>query len=310
MKREFFLILISVCIFIAINTIFYFTIYNQQLDFQTGLLARQARVCGNTIEREGQQFENELNSIPYQDDFSKLFSDEEIKQRGSINLQKLYTGFSQLINKITVYDDHNNVYSLILDAKNNFVSDYYESQRQTPLIDRDQLIDNQDKYMLSIPGFNKTGHVQSNILVDINFTRFVDAIFERYTLEQILWHCLISDEGELISTASSDITIPEGDLKRIGSDIREESEGVFIHTILVDSIPTKVVSAYYPVHLVKRNLGIIFSIKSDLFLQSIIIKFIIITVCSLILLALFLCLKPSMYSPWDSYYLIPMEACK
>jgi len=97
MKRGFFFILIGVCLFIAINTISYFTIYNQQLDFQTELLARQARVCGNTIEREGQQFENELNSIPYQDDFTKLFSDEEIKQRGSINLQILHEYLTQCV---------------------------------------------------------------------------------------------------------------------------------------------------------------------------------------------------------------------
>ena len=288
MKRKCFYIFFSIFLFIAINTVFYFTIYNQQLDFQTELLARQVRVCGNTIEREGMQFENELNSIPYQDDFTKLFSDEEIKQRGSVNLQKLYSGFSPLINKITVYDDQHNVYSLILDVKNNFVSDYYESQHQVPLIARDQLIDSHDKYNLSIPGFNKDGTVRSNIRVDINFTRFVEAIFERYTLENILWHCLISDKDELISSATNDITIPVGDLKRIGSDIREESEGFMIHTVLIDSIPTKVVSAYYPVRLVKRNLGIIFSIKSDLFLQSIIIKFIIISLFSILLLVLLL----------------------
>ena len=109
MNKTFFLILISVFLFIGINTIFYFTIYNQQLDFQTELLFRQISLCGNTIEQEGQRFENELNSIPYQDDFSKLFSDEDIKERGAINLRKLFTGYSQLINKITVFDNHNNL---------------------------------------------------------------------------------------------------------------------------------------------------------------------------------------------------------
>ena len=110
MNKEFFLILFSVFLFVAVNTIFYFQILNRQLDFQTELLTRQTQICGNTIEQEGQMFENELNSIPYQNDFTRLFTDEEIKQSGSVNLQKLYTGYSELIDKITVYDNFNNVY--------------------------------------------------------------------------------------------------------------------------------------------------------------------------------------------------------
>ncbi len=288
MSRTFVFILISVFGFIGVNTVLYFSIFNQQLEFQTQLLELQAQLCGNTIEQEGLRFENELNSIPYQDDFTKLFSDEEIKLRGSTNLQKLYTGYHHLINKITVYDNHSNVYSLILDSKNNFVSDYYESQQQVALHQRDQLLTEGEKCILTIPGFDKNGVVQSNIMVDMNITRFVEDIFERYALEHILWQSLISEDYNLISTARSNIGMDEGDLKRIGSDIREEVQGNMVHTILVDSIPTRVVSVYYPVRLVKQNLGIIFSIKTGLFLRSIIIKIVLITICSLVLLAFLL----------------------
>jgi len=90
MNRTPFIILASVLAFVAINTACYITIYNQQLEFQTELISRQIKVCGNMIEQEGFLFENELNSIPYQNDFSRLFTDEEIKQQGSIHLQQLY----------------------------------------------------------------------------------------------------------------------------------------------------------------------------------------------------------------------------
>ncbi|MFC2116427.1 ATP-binding protein, partial [Bacteroidota bacterium] len=288
MIKSFHLILISSILFIGINTVLYFSIYNQQLDFQTEILARQTQLCGNTIEQEGQQFENELNSIPYQDDFSKLFNDDNIKERGAINLRKLYTGYNQLINKITVFDNHNNVFGLILDAKNNFVSDYYESQQQVPLNGRDQLSEDQGKYQLSIPGFDATGTVQTNILVDVNYQRFVNDIFERFRLDNILWQFLITEDGELISMKDSIINIPEGVLKRIGAAIQELEEGSMVHTVSVDGELEGVVSVYYPVRLVKRDLGIIFSIKTDLFLRSIIIKIILITLCSLLLLALLL----------------------
>ncbi len=280
--------MISVLVFVGINTVFYITIFNQQLEFQTELISQQTQVCGRMIEQEGFLFENELNSIPYQNDFTRLFTDEKIKQQGSVHLQQLYTGYADLINKITVYDNSANVYSLILDYKDNFVSDYYESQRQITLNERDELIKDNGEFVLAIPGFDNEGKVQSNILINLNFERFVQAIFERYALEQTLWQTLVTAEGEIIATSEEHIQIPEADMSRISSNILEEEEGAFVHTINIDSIPTRVVSVYYPIRLVKRDLGIIFSMKTDLFLQSIVIKITSISVLSLILIFLLL----------------------
>lgn len=288
MSRNFYIILFSTFLFIGINTVFYFTIFRQQRDFQTELLTRQTRICGSTLEQEGLQFENELNSIPYQDDFTRLFTDEEIKQHGSQNLQKLYGGYSPLINKITVYDNQNNVYSLIMDRRGDFVSDYYESQQQTLLQERDELVETGDRFLLTIPGFDESGKVKSNILVDLNYTRFINEILERYALENILWYYLVSEDGRLISSSGTNLAVPGNDLNKIGSAIKSESEGSILQTIIIDSVSTQVVSAYYPVRLVKRNLGIVFSIKTDLFLKSILIKTILITFFSLLLLTLVL----------------------
>ena len=280
MNRTFLIILISIFLFIGINTIFYFTIFNQQLDFQTDLLARQTRLCGSTIEQGGMNFENELNAIPFADDFSELFTNTEIRERGAENLQKLYTRNSELINKITVFNNENNVYSLILDRKGYFVTDYYESQEQTILRERDELIFDQDKFFLSIPDFDENGIVRSNIVVEINFTLYVNSIFEKYRLENTIWQWMVSDAGELIATAETNLNIPLNDLKRIGSDVIKGEESSMVHSIDVEGSPTRVVSVYYPIRLVKRDLGIIFSIKADLFLRSILIKFSIISIFS------------------------------
>ncbi len=288
MNRTFFIILISIFLFIGINTVFYFTIFNQQLDFQTDLLTMQTRLCGSTIEQGGLNFENELNAIPFADDFIDLLNNEEVREHGAENLQKLYARYGDLINKITVFDNENNVYSLILDRKGDFVSDYYESQEQTKLRERDELIYDQEKYSLSIPDFDESGIVRSNIVVEINFTRFVNSIFEKYSLENTLWQWMVTDEGALIATAESNLNIPLNDLKRIGSDIVADEENSMVHSIEVDGSPTKVISVYYPIRLVKKNLAVIFSIKTDLFLQSIIRKITIISLFSLALLALLL----------------------
>jgi CheY-like chemotaxis protein/signal transduction histidine kinase len=288
MNLTFIIILISIFLFIGINTVFYITIFNQQLDFQTDLLARQTRLCGSTMEQGGMNFENDLNAIPFAEDFTYLFSNEEIRERGIENLQKLYTKYADLIDKITVLDNENNVYSLILDRRGNFVSDYYESQEQTILREREALIYDQEKYSLSIPVFDENGMVSSNIVVEVNFARYINSIFEKYRLENTLWQWTVTDEGRLIATAETDLSIPSHDLKIIGTDIIEGEESSMVHSIDVNQSTTRVVSVYYPIRLVKRDLGIIFSIKTDLFLRSIITKFSIISLSSLALIALLL----------------------
>jgi len=288
MKKTYLIILISSIAFIAINTIFYFTIYNQQLDFQTGLLTRQTLLCGSGIEQDGQNFENELNYIPFADDFSRLFTDDGVRERGAENLQKLITKYSTLIRKVTVFDNNNNVYSLILDLKKNFVSDYYEAQHQPELRERDQLIIEDDKYLLSIPDFDDNGIVRSNIEIDLDYESFINSVFEKYLLEETTWPWLVSENGELLASAGKNIQISHGDLSKVAKNILEGTEGWMTHSILVDSTAAKVVSVYYPIRLVKRDLAIVFSMKTDIFLRTIIIKFVIITICSIVLLALLL----------------------
>ncbi len=233
-------------------------------------------------------FENELNAIPFADDFNELFTNIEIRERGVENLQKLYARNSELINKITVFDNENNVYSLILDRKGDFVTDYYESQEQSILRERDELIFDKEKYSLLIPDFDENGVVRSNIIVELNFTRYVNSIFEKYRLENTMWQWMVTDSGELIATAEINLDIPANDLKKIGAEVINGEENSMVHSIAVEGSPIKVVSVHYPIRLVKRDLGIIFSIKTDLFLRSIIIKFTIITIFSVALLALLL----------------------
>jgi hypothetical protein len=175
MKNTFYIIIVSVLVFIAINTIFYFKIYTDQRDFQTNLLLHQIGICGNTIERYGMNFENEVNYILYSENITQLFNDPNIKERGSKNLELFYSKYSDIINNINIYGDQKNVYSLIFDKKNNFVSDYYESQQQIPLFDRDRLYFDNGQYHFAIPVF-KDNKVHSNIVIGVDFTRYIETI--------------------------------------------------------------------------------------------------------------------------------------
>lgn len=287
MKKTFYIILISVFAFIVLNTIFYLKIYKDQKDFQTELLLHQIRICGNTIEQYGLNFENEVNYILYSENINQLFTDPDIKERGLKNLDLFYSKYSSLINKITIYGDQKNVYSLILDKKNNFVSDYYESQQQIPLLDRDKLFIENGNYHYVIPVF-KENQVHSNIVIGIDFFRYIGTVFDQYKLENTTLQWMITEEEKLESILDDNLIIDSLDLNYISGQILDGNEGALVHNLKIDGQNNKVISVFYPIRLIRRNLGIIFSIKTVSFLQPVIRKIILITIASLLLMALIL----------------------
>jgi CheY-like chemotaxis protein/signal transduction histidine kinase len=287
MKNTFYIIIVSVLVFIAINTIFYFKIYTDQRDFQTNLLLHQIGICGNTIERYGMNFENEVNYILYSENITQLFNDPNIKERGSKNLELFYSKYSDIINNINIYGDQKNVYSLIFDKKNNFVSDYYESQQQIPLFDRDRLYFDNGQYHFAIPVF-KDNKVHSNIVIGIDFTRYIESVFEQYKLENSKFQWTLSDKKEVKLSSNNSFVVDSTDLNFIYNQILEGNEGSLVHKANIDGKKIKIISVYYPVRLIRRDFGIIFSLETSSFLLPIFLKILIITIASLLLLSIIL----------------------
>jgi len=128
-------------------------------------------------------------------------------------------------------------------------------------------------------------------LLDTNYPRYINTVFEKYLLEGTTYPWMVSENGELLADAEHGINISQGDLDRVAASIDNESQGWFVHSIEIDSVPAKVVSIYYPVRFIKRDLVLVFSMKTDIFLKNNLVKIVIITICSLLLLALLLYLN-------------------
>ncbi len=287
MNKTFLIILVAVLIFIGVNSFFYIRIFREQRDFQAELLTQQIRICGSTIEQNGMNFESEVNYILFSDNISMLFSDSEVKERSSKNLELFYSKYENLINYINIFDNNYNVYRLLKDKVNNYVSDFYESQRQETLAKRDMLKEDEGRFLYTVPIF-QDNEVTSNIIININFEKYINTVFDQYRLENTLWQWILTEDGELTGSQANSLGINEREIERISNDILEGNEGTIVHTIQIDGEPVRVISVYYPISLIRKEFGIVFSMKSDLFLRSIISKTIIITAASLLLLALIL----------------------
>jgi len=76
-----------------------------------------------------------------------------------------------LINYINIFDNNYNVYRLLKDKVNNYVSDYYISQRQETLAKRDMLNEDNGRFLYTVPIF-QDNEVMSNIIININFEQY------------------------------------------------------------------------------------------------------------------------------------------
>lgn len=304
MGRTFIIILIAVSIFIGVNSLFYFQIYKQQLNFQTQLLNQQISICGATIEQIGMDFESEVNYILFSNNISLLFSDSEGKERNLKNIELFYTKYEDLIGSINIYNDNNQVYRLFKDKVNNYVNDFYESQRQVTLEKRDVLKEQDGQYQLIVPVFHDN-QVYSNIVISVDYDKYINTVFDQYRLKNTLWQWYITDEGILSSTHPANVVIHQRDIEKITNDILEGNTGSMVHVIKISGEPVDVISVYYPINLIRRDFGIVFSMKSDLFLRLIIQKLLIITIASLVMLILILyiyfrlCKARSKYTSYD-----------
>ncbi len=281
MKKIYFLVSIVVVIIIAINIYFYTEIYKQQLYFQKELIQKQVNVCGVNIERTGSGFESDINGILFSDDLTKIFISDI--SEGLRRIEVFYTKYDNLIDNIKVFDNKNNVYSIYRDVKENFITDHYISQRRRKLLEKEDLFSERGVFYYSVPYFQDNEAI-INVQIQLKFREYFDAVFQQYYLGNSLWQWLIDNEGNVISQNLTSDSLAIGSKAEITSKVLQGHEDFLNHEIYLDGEKEEVISAWYPVRLLKKDFGIVFSLRTDEFLKQIIRNTIIISAISFVLL--------------------------
>ena len=281
MKKIYALISFVIITIIGINVLYYRDIYKQQLYFQKDLISKQVEICGTNIEKTGYSFESDINYILFTDDLSLIFDNN--LSSGIQRIKLFYIKYENLIDNIKVYDDNNNVYSIYRDIKGNFITDHYVSQRQRQLIEKENLFQERNEFYYSVPYFNNN-EIKGNIQIKLKFVEFFKDVFEQYHLGGSLWQWLINSQGEIISqnlTSDSVIISKKDD---ITSKLVQGLEGFIKHDITIHNREEEIISAFYPVRILKKDFGIVFSLRTDVILRIIIRKTLIISAFSFVLL--------------------------
>ncbi len=270
-----FLVLLNIFSFLSIN--------NRFVNFLNSSLAQQTNLCGNYMENTLIDFESDLNRLPFEYQFSIIFKDNEELDKTNRSLQVFYSQYRNLISNIYIFDNERNYFGLYINEKEQFVVDTFPRQRQAKLSPRHKVEFKEGAYLYHYPYFDND-EVAGNIIVEVDFENFSNSIFKLYPLGKTMsWQWIVNGEGEILGESfpysANEIT----NFDQIVDSINMESEGIIHHTLL-DSLghKEKVYSAYYPLSIFNRSLGIVFSASQDVFNKFFINRNLRITITSLI----------------------------
>lgn len=283
MKKSIIIAGISALLIILINILAFRSMYQNQITYQKNILFSQADLCGSNIESVVQRFESDLNYILFSDDVSELFREHAESSNSLRKLELFYSSYTDLIKNIDIYDNNKNVFNLFKDKK--FISDKYIAQRQRKLVAKEQIRIRDNEYHYHIPVFNEN-LVYGNIVVSINLTEYLLKELSKFYVNGVCYQWVIDpvSGGYATNFPGNDLIIK--DYSQIIDNLKNDLEGLSIHTIENDSTTTDAITAYKPISVLDHKFGIAFTFNNEFFIGEIFSKVAIVGGLSLLLFLL------------------------
>jgi PAS domain S-box-containing protein len=128
--------------------------------------------------------------------------------------------------------------------------------------------------------------VAANVVVTTDLVNYIEENFNRYYIEKSQWQWLIDTDGKVAaSNIGGEMFKAEG-IEDIKVNIAQGFEGFIKHEILIDQQEHNVLSAYYPIHVLNKKYGIIFTLNTEIILNQIYQKAVLINSLSFGILVL------------------------
>lgn len=288
MKRLYSLFLLIVAILVLVNVFFYLHIYRQQLDYQKDLLLKQTQICGWEIERKVSDFQNELHRILFTKNINDFFTDHNSKINVSRQLEVLFSKYSNLVSSVQVYNGSNQVYSLSKDRSNMILSDEYQVRTQKSLYNREHFERKNGDWIYVLPSFSEGNRVVLNVQATLNIDHLAKNIFENYHLEDTQWQALIDNDGTIRLHNHSSEEIRFQQIESITNNLFDGKDGSILQSVYLSRGKEKVLTAFYPVIVFTEEIGILFSIKTDKIITSVILNIIMLASATFLILIVIL----------------------
>jgi len=264
MKKLYLVIVLAILTVVGVNFVFFFKFKKNIIEYQKYILTEQVLLCGSHIEKTISSYENDLTRILFSNIklVPEIFNNDLAFIDISTSLQGLYSKNRNLISNISVYDNKNAYLGMYLKDNDEIVIDTFPRQSNNVLQTKDIIIKHKGYYNSYFPFF-KDNVLTGNIVVEINLEKYLNSIFSLFRLEGLQWQWLTSSSNQIMMCNFPD-SIFIGDMEKISNSIDSEEEFVMEHYCSDESgVKRHVISAVYPLNVLNKDLGIVFTIETD-----------------------------------------------
>jgi signal transduction histidine kinase/CheY-like chemotaxis protein len=282
MRRITVIAYIAAFLILAVNALFYRSLYNHQIEYISKMLDRQARIVGTEMEQTSQMLIPDLAEMNFGDNISEFFSASEVNDRALEKIELYYSKYEDLIVSLKLNDNKGNVFTLLKDQeKNTWINGRYKAQIQPAIFDKEKVEPVRENFEYYFPVM-KGGELLGNFVVTINFDQYFTRIFSKYSIEDYQWQWVINSDGNIIYDTHKGKP-GYSETKRLTKEVNDGVSGRLFHTIDSDGKSKKILSSFFPVNIIGKSFGIVFSAPTDFFQKYIVRNSTIIVLITLLI---------------------------
>ena len=252
---------------LALNGLTIFNINKRYVNFLTETLLMQAQQCGEHMENTLLLFSSDINQELDKYTYSEIFGDPAKFREATQSLRLFYTKYRDLITNISVYDDQKNFYALYLDTEDKFgkrdyfLVDSFPRRYQLDLNSRHQVEQKGSVLKYYYPYFGDD-MVNGNVMVEVDIERFATKMFNLYPIgKTVKWQWILDAKGNVIIDNFDLDSLHISQIEELSDNVANESTGIMEHYFQSAQRKDKLYTAYYPLSIYSKKMGIMFSIS-------------------------------------------------
>jgi len=275
MKNKFYLLIPLILIFIGLSIRQYYVLTLNQRKETADFVHKQIILCGKSIEDASNDFE-ELVKFEFADhdlnnffdnrtNKSKLYTYNVTVESEIKRIRRFYSRNQVFISKIIIYND--SLYRSFERKDENYfvVLPPNTLTTKAKLLNHTQLIDLNNEFAYIQPIRNVEGNLVANIKFELNISNFLASHTDKFFIGNNSWSWAIDTSGKVLFNKFSQQASP-GDFKTdvqeiFRSKLKQNLSAALQHTIY-QSKDIKVYSVFYPVNILGKKTGIVFSVDT------------------------------------------------
>jgi signal transduction histidine kinase/CheY-like chemotaxis protein len=287
MKKYTLYFILPTVLVIVLNIYFYFSIFQNQVSFQRGILAGQAEASATEIENSILDFENDVNALLFSNVLLNInLKSDDFNQDGLRNLEILLSNNSELIKNVHIYDFNKNVLNLSFNKGKKLLIDPFVTQRNEELLSMESISKMNNYYNFSFPVF-KDSILVSNIVFTLDLNNFFKDKLSHYFHDEAFCQWVVDRNGQ-IKFLNAPSILQFSDSLLLQNYIRTDQPGFLKHKVLVNHNTEEWYSAVAPFSILHDQFAVGFSMQKSFVFNLILSKVILSCVFSTLIMLLFL----------------------